>query len=396
MSEARDAFKAASAVSRHPDALDAVNEATTKALDAAQCDSADWALLFASVSYHRDYPKMLARAQEVLKTKTIIGCSAAGILTEKGEINGAPVVAVLTGSSPNLRLEPFALSGLERFSRKTAEEILSRLPSDATSLVIFPDVFKLNPEAFFGVFNDYNRGASKPLNIVGGAPSSESPALGTFQFAGDHVMQGGVSGFFLCGEQPVHVGVTQACQPVTTPMTITACEGQWILELDGKPAFQVLKEKVPAPLLEDLRRLITCVFLAIPASADAPLDGNHYLVRNIGGIDPVQNVIACGGKISKGMSVAFALRSGDGAREHLKHVLRDLRREYTQNSPRFGMYFNCCARGESLYGIADIDTSYITQEFKSCPLIGLSSFAEIAPVEQEHHLHAYTGVLMLA
>ncbi len=63
--------------------------------------------------------------------------------------------------------------------------------------------------------------------------------------------------------------------------------------------------------------------------------------------------------------------------------------------PRLGFYFNCCARGTSLYGISGIDTAYIRQAFGDFPLIGFFGNFELGPLGKKNHLLAYTGVLVL-
>jgi small ligand-binding sensory domain FIST len=63
--------------------------------------------------------------------------------------------------------------------------------------------------------------------------------------------------------------------------------------------------------------------------------------------------------------------------------------------PGFGFYFNCCARGNSLYGIPGIDTAYIRQALGDFPLIGMFGGYELAPLGRANHLFAYTGALAL-
>ena len=64
-------------------------------------------------------------------------------------------------------------------------------------------------------------------------------------------------------------------------------------------------------------------------------------------------------------------------------------------SPALGLYFNCRARGRSLYGMEGIDTAYIRQALGDFPLIGLFGSFELGPLGRKNHLLAYTGVLAL-
>jgi small ligand-binding sensory domain FIST len=77
-------------------------------------------------------------------------------------------------------------------------------------------------------------------------------------------------------------------------------------------------------------------------------------------------------------------------------MLQDLVEKAGERKPAFGFYFNCCARGTSLYGIPGEDTSLIREFFPRLPVIGFFTYGEIAPVEYMNHLHHYSGIFILA
>jgi len=62
---------------------------------------------------------------------------------------------------------------------------------------------------------------------------------------------------------------------------------------------------------------------------------------------------------------------------------------------RFGLYFNCLARGRSLYGRAGVDSAALARYLPGVPLLGFSCNAELAPLRGANHLFTYTGVLVL-
>ena len=64
-------------------------------------------------------------------------------------------------------------------------------------------------------------------------------------------------------------------------------------------------------------------------------------------------------------------------------------------TPQFGLYFNCCARGTSLYGFPGMDTAYIHRSLGDFPLIGFFGSYELGPVGRINQLLTYTGVLAL-
>ena len=67
----------------------------------------------------------------------------------------------------------------------------------------------------------------------------------------------------------------------------------------------------------------------------------------------------------------FAMRDGQRARDDLNQMLQRQSASLDGRKPAFGFYFNCCARGSSLYGIPGIDSAYIKQALGDFPLIGM-------------------------
>jgi small ligand-binding sensory domain FIST len=91
----------------------------------------------------------------------------------------------------------------------------------------------------------------------------------------------------------------------------------------------------------------------------------------------------------------FTLRDGQRARDDLQQMLKRQAGRLNGKKPALGFYFNCCARGSSLYGIPGIDSAYIKQTLGDFPLIGMFGGYELAPLGRANHLFAYTGVLVL-
>jgi small ligand-binding sensory domain FIST len=179
-------------------------------------------------------------------------------------------------------------------------------------------------------------------------------------------------------------------------MTITKAQAHIIHEIDGKPALEVFARLLKGPLAQDLRRALQVLFVGLPADDHRNTVGpGEYVVRNIIGLDPEKGVLGVADEVREGQAMIFALRDGQRAREDLNQMLERQKTRLEGKSPAFGFYFNCCARGASLYGMEGIDTAYIRQTFGDFPLIGMFGGYELAPLGHANHLFAYTGVLAL-
>jgi small ligand-binding sensory domain FIST len=74
-------------------------------------------------------------------------------------------------------------------------------------------------------------------------------------------------------------------------------------------------------------------------------------------------------------------------------MVASLAKKFSADSPKFGIYINCCGRGNSLYGKKNVDITLIRKHFGDMPLIGFFSYAEIAPAACGPQWHNYSGVL---
>ncbi len=373
----------------------AAREAARMALGRCGVDRADLALVFATTDHGVGYHLLLRRVKEETGASEVVGCGAAGVLTGEGEVERSPGVAILTLRSDTVRATRFFVPQLRGRCGEVGEEIALKVRpylKENNLLVVFPDTYNLEPEPFFRGLKE----ALGPLPVVGGGASEDGTIGETFQLCGDTVSCNSVSGFLLSGSFFTTWDTTQACQPIGPAHTITRAYQNLILELDGRAAFEVFAETVREPLLEDLGRAATFVFVGLPLDPQGQsLDRGHYLVRSLMGFDPKQGVLAVAERVRPGQKMVFTLREGSRSREDLKRTLEGQSRIWQKQKPAFGLYFNCLGRGQGLYGFPDMDVSYIKQYLGEIPLVGFFTGCEIAPVEEQTRLHQYSGVLVL-
>jgi small ligand-binding sensory domain FIST len=174
-------------------------------------------------------------------------------------------------------------------------------------------------------------------------------------------------------------------------LTVTRAEQHWVLELDGRPALDVYREVVGGPLAEDLRRAAAFVLVALPRDPAAPLEPGGYLVRNLAGFAAERSAFALPEPVARGDQIAFVQREPEAAREDLKRVLEQLE----DPTPALGLYFDCCARGASFFGVPGLEAAYLQNALGAAPLAGMFGSCEIGPIAGRPELLTYTGVLAL-
>ncbi len=388
-------IKVGSGQSSNPSTSQAVEEAAGQAMSRAGLNQADLLLVFFTVDYLPNRKELTMGLRQISKTDQIVGCSGSGVLTEEGEIEGKPGLAVLALASDRIKTHPFLFQPLRDRDRQVGEEIAQTIrgKSDRNSLLaLFVDAYNGSPDRIL-------QEVREPFGFlpIVGAGCSESGSQGkTYQLCSDQFSTNALSGLLFTGTFNSTIGVTQGCQPVSEPMVITKARENLIIEINNRPAFEIFADTVKEPLLGDLRRALSFVFVGLPSdprqNSVAP---GEYLVRNIVGLDTGKGILAVGEKVREGEQMIFTLREGQRAREDLDQMLQRQVEKLRGRSPQLGLYFNCCGRGTSLYGIPSIDTAYIRRTLGDFPLIGFSGNFELGPVGQRNHLLVYTGVLVL-
>ena len=373
----------------------AAAEAVQKALAQAGTAKADAALVFFSAEHAARERELAETVRRVAGTDQVAGCSAVGILTTNGEMEGGHGLAALVLSSDQLNCRSLLFHPLREHEIDIGVELGGvAAPSEASGslLALFPDTYNGQPQRLLESLHD-ERGFTP---VVGAGASENGAAQATYQLSSAGVTSNAVAGVYLNGSFQTHIEITQGCQPITQAMTITKAERNLIHEIDHQPALEVFAKLLKGPLAEDLRRALMVLFVGLPADrSENSVAAGKYLVRNIIGLDPEKGIVAVADQVSEGQSMNFVLRDGQRARDDLQEMLQRQLARLNGQKPAFGFYFNCCARGSSLYGIPGIDAAYIKQALGDFPLIGMFGGYELAPLGRANHLFAYTGVLVL-
>lgn len=375
------------------DALRAVDEAVLAAREGLGDAVPDFAVAFVTAEHHRQLPMVLARLTAMSGTPYVAGCTGAGVIASGREVEDGPAIGVLLVASRTIRATPF-LFDAEDLGYTTGVRLGERMVGSRRSgdlIVAWPDPFAVRPDRFLRGLD----GTLPGVGVVGGAAASGGLEGATRQFRGEDFRESGVSGFRLGGEVAYRVGVTQGCRPLGPPMRITDAHENLILELDGRSAFERLREVAPDGALDDLDRAVDFLFVARVPGASGHAEADAYPVRNLVTLDPDTGCIGVSDTLDEGQRVTFAIREADAARDDLARTVRRLADERDAVRYRFGLYFDCVARGEALYGEPGVDAAHILESFPDVPVLGFFCNAELAPADGINRLYTYSGVLAM-
>lgn len=307
-----------------------------------------------------------------------VGAVGMGICATGVEYYDRPAVAAMVGVFPHgsFRVFPAMVKDLDEFSERNGAWIAAHRPflglvhGDPANPLTTALVKQLAAQTSAGF-------------LVGGLASSRDSV---YQYA-DGVTQGGLSGVLFSEEVGVVTRLSQGCSPIGPHRHITEAQRNIMIQLDARPALDVLKEDIGEILSRDLMRIGGYIFAGIPIPGS---DTGDYLVRNLVGIDPQNGLVAIGDMVEQGGQMMFCRRDANTAREDLLRMLWWIKKELSR-PPRGGVYVSCLGRGRNLFGDHSEELRLIESELGSFPLVGFYANGEIS----KDRLYGYTGVLTL-
>ncbi len=220
--------------------------------------------------------------------------------------------------------------------------------------------------------------------LIGALTSSRGPSV---QFHRDGIEEEGATGVAFGEGIEVQSGLTQGCTPLAGWRRVTRAMGPVLIELDNRPALDVLMEDAAGIVAGDVERLRGRVFAAV---ALPNRDRADYVVRNLIGVDIRERAVAIAQPCQVGQTVQFMRRDPDAAAEDMTRMLRELKGR-TSRTPAAALYFSCVGRGQNLFDTPGRELELITDVLGDLPLVGFFGNGEIC----HRYIYGYTGVLAL-
>jgi small ligand-binding sensory domain FIST len=369
---------------------DAALDASLQALEAGATDHADLALVFCTGDAYPAARAVLHAVRRVTGARAVVGCSGAGVLTERREAEGEPAVAVLVVGDERLVATPFVVERQADagagIAAQVARAVMPTL-AEGGCLLVLPDVAGLDPRALLTGLEDE----------LGFVPILGAVAAGTpmFELYGTDAARGALVGLALSGAAPV-IGVAQGCAPIGEPYVITRATGNVVAEIGSRPALEVLREAIASVPDGETRVPRAGIFAGLAIDpAKSPLERGDFLVRNLVGVDHARGRVAVAEPVTVGQTIQFQIRDAEAARDDLVATLEGVAARLGGRRPRFGCYFDCAGRGQGLYGVPDHDVALIRERLGEFPLVGFFGNGEFAPIGRRNFFHNYTGALVV-
>ena len=373
------------------ESLDAVVEAAAdRVMESLGQRVPDLVVAFVSPHFTHEYERVPGLVRSLLGGGVLLGCSAGGVIGGGIEVEERAAFSLTAALLPGVDVRAFHVDGRglpDPLDRGAYEALVRSTARDDPSFVLLPDPFSCDTDRLLrGLDAAFPRGRK-----IGGLASGARQPGGNRLYLGASGYSSGAVGIALTGNVVVDTVVAQGCRPIGEPMFVTACRENVVLELDGRPPLEVLRDLYEGLSTDDREIFRHSLFLGVVMNErrDRYAHGD-FLVRNLLGVTEDSRGLAVGATLAESQVVQFHLRDKRTSAEDLESMLSSYAAA-SSRPPVGSLLFSCLGRGARLYGDADHDTGVFRKHLGDVPLGGFFCNGEIGAVQGRTFLHGYTS-----
>lgn len=375
------AIQAGVGLSKNRDSRQAGYEAGKIAAEKLDGGKPDFVIAFASVNFNQT--ELVRGIREATGKAPLIGCSAAGEITNDGPSQKS--VGVMAVKSDQIAFTPGlgrdVKAGARAAGQAVGREVKANAPKPFRAFMMLPDVLTGNGA-------DIVRGALDILGehfpVIGGAPGDDFLFEKTYEYRDDEVVSGAVAGVGLSGNFSMGAGVRHGWLPIGLPMKVTKSSGSVVHELDSRPAVSIYEDYFGEKAEELKKEPLARMAITYPLGIKVP-ELDEYLIRDPITVDE-KGAITCAAEIPEGSEIRLMIGSKEKAVEAAEDAARKLMNDFAADGakPKLLLMFNCIAR-EKLFAQKAHDEIKAVMEIigRDVPLLGFYTYGEQAPLGGE-------------
>ena len=382
-----------SVLSRDENLVSAAHDLAGQARVQLGDDEPNLLMVFVSAHHAEHYREVSALLGSEFPSALVLGCSARSVIGGFEEVEEECSISIAAGVLPGVGFRPFHFDRAELPEAGEAaafwQDHLNLPEGGGSAILLLTDPYTCDVEGLVGGLDIAFPDAVKVGGVASGGSSPGENAL----YLGSEVHRSGAVGVALTGDLAIDVVVAQGCRPVGEPVFVTSSRENVVLELDGKPAFDVLSGIFQA--LSEADQALAAQSLLVGIGLKQP-DGAYgcgdFLVRNLVGVDRPNRTLTVGGVIEDGSVLQFHLRDKEASARDLDERLARASASGAGRSAG-ALLFSCLGRGRHLYAEDNHDSEMVRRHVGPVPVAGFFGNGEIGPVSQQTFVHGYTSVI---
>ncbi|HTI15302.1 MAG TPA: FIST N-terminal domain-containing protein [Dictyobacter sp.] len=372
------------------------DQALEQALAQVQDITADVVFVFLSSEYEPHYGEIITRIRKELGNPILLGCSGQGIIGTDQELEDLPSLSLLTLSLPDAVLRPVRLTQQLVETCIHPDEWRQQLgikQEEIHGWLVFADPFQMDCEGLIeGLATAY-----PDVPLLGGLASGDIEGRYTHVFLNDDVYDDGGVALAIGGPYTLLPLVSQGCEPIGEPWTITKVMDNGLVEgISNRSAYEMLLRTFDSLNTELQKRAQRNLLVGL--AADEYQDSFHrgsFLIRQLLGVDRRTGSLALAALPRVGQTIQFQMRDAVSADLDLRELMQSVKLKLGEKRPLAGILCTCNGRGVGMFGVPDHDAGVIARELGQIPLAGLFCNGEIGPIGKKSFLHGFTACLAL-
>ena len=391
--------------SEKADSWQAGVEAAAAAMAEADTDRCDLAIMYSTSKHDPRQLRDGLRSVVGSRSRLIGGYSCGAIMRDKLGYEGFQVGVALMASD-SIQVDMFIETGIAGNERRAGvamgRQIGGASYAGEPNLLLMYDCIKERVPRGFSV----NR-ATPLIEGISDSLSEWPRAAGvgmigdlqgnpTYQWFDDRIEQHSAMALVLSGGVRMDTIIMHGCKPASTYHQITRAEGATVLEIDGRPAVDVIGELIGPELADGWQE--TPFFLTLGVNKGdkfGPFREVDYANRMCMAVDRERGgLIMFEDDLKTGHDIQLMRRSIDS--EHVAVRSRELLARVQERRPVFALYIDCAVRASAYCGTEKEEAEEVQKLVGPLmPLLGMYSGVEIAKVGASMQALDYTAVLCL-
>jgi hypothetical protein len=377
----------------------AITECLEKALGEQGSLNCDLLIIYSAMGHN--FKDLLSEARKLSPSAEIIGCTAYGIIGREGPEESMKALAIMAIKGPG---NEFAVASLDfsdkydpyDYGLKLAEDLKRK--NDRINMVLFhPSVagtIILGRRLYDGFFS----GLGKNIPIFGGLSSSGALAS-DFQFTGDTILENGFIAIgFADPELEIICRANHGLEIMDHHLEVTKAGYYKIFELEGKPAWVALMERLDLPV--DSSPLEVMSYLSLAAEL-SPEFHEEYKSRYIVAAVPVpfgEGEFVTSVPVEKGTKLWLTVRKEKKIFEGVDKMTEEIVRKLDGKIPAAVFHSDCTTRGKKLFNRVMKEEIISHLKYPLCkdlvvPWLGMYAGGELCPVGGVNMMHFNTSCL---
>ncbi len=387
-----------SGISNSVNSKSAIHGCLEQAFGESGASTSDLLIIHSTVGHN--FPQILAAAKDACPQAEVIGCTGSGVIGREGVSESMRSMAVMAVTGPECAV--VSVDGLDGHNSKAlgkqaAAALKDKLDGINMIYILTAGLDVAGDRVIEGIEEVF--GADIPL--FGATAADNGKAKGTFQFHGDKVLERGI---ILVGLADPSLEVIMGAHHGSVPLegmtfVATKVDDNQILELDGKPAWPALLERVGLPANSDISETLPITGLGVTLNAEeqATYD-NPQILRVPIKISDDRQSFYLPASVLEGTTLTLMQRDEQYIFDGLDGLVNRMTEQLDGRRPAAVFHADCMARGRLMFNRVLKDEIIAKMQHPICgedavPWLGLYGFSEYCTIGNKNHFHSYTTSL---